>query len=205
VQEGERLSRNSSSSNGRGDGCKDLRSDFLNFACLNPFLTTRYQCNAWSIRCTMSDSGKDVSSNHIEIGLGSAQEATRRSWIVGFTSLLFILLQSACTAVMAISGVRVLIGLGALAAAAGLHAPATGFHGDAIRIPMMVLAVGGSFVNLYVIWRIRSLRARPASQWRVQPISAKQKRSESLQIGLAILTLVLVAAEYATHLIVHGV
>jgi hypothetical protein len=153
----------------------------------------------------MSDSGKDVSSNHIEIGLASAQEATRRSWIVGFTSLLFILLQSACTAVMAISGVRVLIGLGALAAAAGLHAPATGFHGDAIRIPMMVLAVGGSLVNLYVIWRIRSLRARPASRWRVQPISAKQKRSESLQIGLAILTLVLVAAEYATHLIVHGV
>jgi len=86
----------------------------------------------------MSHSGKDVSSNHIEIGLASAQEATRRSWIVGFTSLLFILLQSACTAVMAISGLRVLIGLGALAAAAGLHAPATGFHGDAIRIPMIV-------------------------------------------------------------------
>jgi hypothetical protein len=197
VQEGERLSRNSSSSNGRGDGCKDLRFD----------QALPMQCLVHSLyhQMGMSDSGKNVSSNHIEIGLASAQEATRRSWIVGFTSLLFILLQSACTAVMAISGVRVLIGLGALAAAAGLHAPATGFHGDAIRIPMMVLAVGGSLVNLYVIWRIRSLRARPASQWRVQPISAKQKRSESLQIGLAILTLVLVAAEYATHLIVHGV
>ena len=197
MQEGERLSRNSSSSNGRGDGCRDLRFDYaLSMQCL---VHSLYH------HMGMSDSGKDVSSNHIEIALASAQEATRRSWIVGVTSLLFILLQSACTAVMAISGVRVLIGLGALAAAAGLHAPATGFHGDAIRIPMMVLAVGGSFVNLYVIWRIRSLRARPASQWRVQPISAKQKRSESLQIGLAILTLVLVAAEYATHLIVHGV
>jgi hypothetical protein len=90
-------------------------------------------------------------------------------WLVSLTSFLFILLQSACTAVIAASGVRVLIGLGALAAAAGLHRPAEGFHDDAIRIPMMVFAVLGSLVNLYVIWRIRSLRARPAAQWRARP------------------------------------
>jgi hypothetical protein len=127
----------------------------------------------------------------------------RRSWIVGLTSLLFILLQSACTAVMAVSGVRVLIGLGALAAAAGLHAPAAGFHSDAIRIPMMVLAVAGSIVNLYIIWRIRSLRARGSSQWRAQTVPARKIRAERFQIALAVLTLILVAAEYATHLIVH--
>jgi hypothetical protein len=128
----------------------------------------------------------------------------RRSWLVGLTSFVFILLQSACTAVMAISGVRVLIGLSALAAATGLHRPARGFHADAIRIPMMVVAVAGSLVNLYVIWRIRSLRVRPASQWRVRPVTARQRRAEVWQIGLAILTLVLVAAEYATHLMVHA-
>jgi hypothetical protein len=128
----------------------------------------------------------------------------RRSWLVGLTSLMFILLQSACTAVMAVSGIRVVIGLGALAAAAGLHRPASGFHMDAIRIPMMIFAVGGSFVNLYVIWRIRTLRVRPSSQWRVQPATARQKRSETLQIVLAIITLTLVAAEYTTHLIIHN-
>lgn len=127
-----------------------------------------------------------------------------RSWLVGFTSLMFIVLQSACTAVMAISGVRVVIGLSALAAAAGLHRPAHGFHGDIIRIPMMVIAVGGSIVNLYVIWRIRTLRSRPASQWRVVPVTPQQKRAEAVQIALAILTFVLVAAEYVTHRIVHG-
>lgn len=132
------------------------------------------------------------------------EKTEKRSWLIAATSLAFILLQSACTAVMAISGVRVLIGLSALAAAAGLNRPASGFHQDAIRIPMMVLAVGGSLVNLYVIWRIRSLRARPASQWRTTPVSAKQRRNETLQIVLAIVTLVLVAAEYATHLIVHN-
>jgi hypothetical protein len=129
----------------------------------------------------------------------------RRSWILATTSFLFILLQSACTAVMAISGIRVVIGLTALAAAAGLHRPATGFHADAIRIPMMVIAVLGSLINLYVIWRVRSLRARPSSQWRVTPATAKQKRSELFQIVLAILSLALVIAEYATHRIVHGV
>ena len=76
------------------------------------------------------------------------QNSTGRSWILSITSFLFILLQSACTAVMAISGVRVIIGLGALAAAAGLNRPASGFHADAIRIPMMAIAVIGSFVNV---------------------------------------------------------
>ncbi len=128
----------------------------------------------------------------------------RRSWLLGLTSCVFILLQSACTAVMAVSGVRVAIGIGALAAAAGLHRPASGFHADAIRIPMMILAVLGSVVNLYVVWRIRSLRARPSSQWRTRPATLSQKRGELFQIGLAVLTLLLVVAEWATHRVVHG-
>ena len=131
--------------------------------------------------------------------------ARHRTWFIAFTSLVFILLQSACTAVMAISGVRVVIGLGALAAAAGLHRPAGGFHADRIRIPMMIVAVGGSLVNLYVLWRIRSLRAKPSSQWRSRPVTIRQRRGETIQIALAIVTLLLVAAEYATHLILHGV
>ena len=127
-----------------------------------------------------------------------------RSWAVALTSFFFILLQSACTAVMAISGVRVIIGLTALAAAAGLHRPASGFHADAIRIPMMVIALIGSFVNLYVIWRIRSLRSRPSSQWRTSPATPKQKRAEALQIALAVITLALVLAEWITHRIIHN-
>lgn len=127
-----------------------------------------------------------------------------KTWAVNFMSLFFILVQSACTAVMAISGVRVVIGLSALAAATvGVNGPATGFHQNAIRIPMMTIAVIGSAINLYVIWRIRSLRARPASQWRVQPATPKQKRSERIQSALAYLTLVLVAAEGITHHIIH--
>src|ERR1700723_1560058 len=119
---------------------------------------------------------------------------SKPTWLVSATSLVFIVLQSACTAVIAISGVRVAIGLSALAGATvGIHAPAGGFHRDTIRIPMMIAATLGSLINLYVIWRIRSLRARPSSQWRIQPVTSREWWSERLQITLAILTLILVA------------
>jgi hypothetical protein len=129
---------------------------------------------------------------------------SNRTWWVTVTSFAFIVLQSACTAVIAISGVRVVIGLSALAEATfGIHAPARGFHRDSIRIPMMIAATVGSLINLYVIWRIRSLRARPSSQWRVQPVTSGQRRSEMFQIALAIVTLVLVAAEWVIHSMFH--
>jgi len=59
-------------------------------------------------------------------------------------------------------------------------------------------------VNLYVIWRIRSLRARPASQWRAGAADPAKKRAETIQILLAVLTLLLVAAEWLTHIYLHG-
>jgi hypothetical protein len=78
--------------------------------------------------------------------------------------------------VIAISGIRVAIGLSALAEATiGIHAPAAGFHRDAIRISMMIAATIGSVINLYVIWRIRTLRARPSAQWRVQPVTGNSE------------------------------
>jgi hypothetical protein len=49
------------------------------------------------------------------------------------------------------------------------------------------------------------LRARPAAQWRVQPVSRKKLRSERLQIVLAVVTLLLLAAEFVTHPMMHRV
>jgi cobalamin synthase len=146
-------------------------------------------------------------SDSVDAATASAQDpGSRRAWLVSLTSFVFVLLQSACTAVIAISGVRVAIGLSALAEATfGIHAPAHGFHRDVIRIPMMIAATVGSMVNLYVVWRIRRLRARPASQWRVQAATPRQRRSEVFQIVLAIVTLVLVAAEWIAHPMIHRV
>lgn len=123
-----------------------------------------------------------------------------RRWAIGLTSLSFIILQSVCTLLMAVSGVRMIIGLGALVAVVtGAKAPAAGFHQDGIRIPMMVFAVLGSCVNLYMIWKLRSLRSRPASQWRQQPITRRRLWGERMQITLAVITLFLVLAEFLGH------
>ena len=127
------------------------------------------------------------------------------SELINWSSIVFAILQSACTAVIAISGLRVAIGLSALAAAAGIHAPAHGFHQDAIRIPMMTLAFLGAVINLYVVWKVRHLRSRPASQWRQQPVTKKKLNSERFQIALSVLTLLLLAAEWITHPLVHRV
>ena len=124
---------------------------------------------------------------------------------LNWSGIVFALLQSACTAVIAISGLRVAIGLSALAAAAGIHEPAHGFHQDAIRIPMMVLAFLGAVLNLYVVGKVRRLRSRPASQWRQQPVTKKKLNSERFQIALSVLTLLLLAAEWITHPFIHRV
>lgn len=145
-----------------------------------------------------------MGDEQVTVSPAEPKDTQSRSLLVGVTSLLFILLQSACTAFMAISGLRLLIGIGSVAAATvGLRFLAS-IHGAAIRIPMESIAVLGSAINLYAVWRVRTLRARPSSQWRVKPVTAKQLRSESWQIGLAVLTLLLVAVEWGLHIYLKG-
>jgi hypothetical protein len=140
-----------------------------------------------------------------QVHTAAPASVSTRLKLLGWSGILFAILQSACTAVIAISGLRVAIGLSALAAVAGIHAPAKGFHQDAIRIPMMLLALFGSLINLFVIWKIRNLRSKPASQWRQTPVTSKKLNSERLQIALSALTLTLLAAEWIIHPMIHRV
>ncbi len=128
---------------------------------------------------------------------------SRRVRIAALTGFAFAILQSLCTAVIAISSIRVAIGLTALAAAGGIYAPARGFHQDAIRIPMLILGGLGAVINLAVLARVWRLRARASAGWRRREITAKERRSERLQLALALLTLVLIGAESWTHSMVH--
>ena len=137
----------------------------------------------------------DLTENAAEIPRPSAPARGPRMFMINisfinWSGMVFAILQSACTAVIAISGIRVALGLSALAAA-GIHAPARGFHQDAIRLPMMVLAFLGAVINLYVIGKVRHLRNKPAAQWRQQPVTKKRLNSERFQIALAVLTLLL--------------
>ena len=132
-----------------------------------------------------------------------APQIPARLRAIGGISFAMALLQSLCTAVFVISGVRLAIGLTALAAVSGIYEPARGFHQDAIRIPMLILATVGSVVNLAVLAWIRHLRNRPSAQWRRRELTSKEKRSERIQITLAIVTLILVGLETWTHPKIH--
>jgi hypothetical protein len=68
---------------------------------------------------------------------------------------------------------------------------------------MLVVAVAGSLVNLAVLAWIWRLRARPEAKWRQKEITPKQRRSERLQVALALLTLALVGVEVWAHGVVH--
>ncbi len=81
--------------------------------------------------------------------------------LINWSALLFAVLQSVCSAFIALNGVRLLIGVGAFAAASGALKLADRMHIPAIRIPMMLLALGGSVLNLVVLWQVWRLR-RPA-------------------------------------------
>ncbi|ADW68332.1 hypothetical protein [Granulicella tundricola] len=135
---------------------------------------------------------------------GAGAVAQERSWVLAWTSLFFILLQSVCSAFMAISGLRLLIGVGSLAAATSGAKFLDRIHGGPIRIPMMIFAVAGSVINLYSIWRARRLRARPSSQWRMQPLAPAKRRAEAIQIGIALMTLVLIGVEWVGHVRTFG-
>jgi len=118
---------------------------------------------------------------------------------LNWSSFGFALLQNICAAVLTVNGIRVAIGLGSLAAAGGVWPAIFKFHADAVRIPMMVIALVGAIINLLALWQIKRLRERPSAQWRRVPLSSRQKRSERLQFVLSIATLILLTFEYLLH------
>lgn len=131
-------------------------------------------------------------------------QSTKGLAAVSGTAMVMALLQSLCTAILTINGIRVGIGVAALAASS-IATPVLSFHRDAIRIPMLSIAVAGAVVNLAVLAWVWYLRARPESQWRKQPVTKKQRWSERLQVAMAVVTLLLAGLEIYTHPIVnHG-
>jgi hypothetical protein len=131
-------------------------------------------------------------------------ELVRRQGLIAWSGLLFAIFQSICGAIVAINGLRIAIGIGSLALSTGAGAAVVRFHEDAIRVPMIVIALLGSLLNLAILMHVRHLRHRPAAQWRVKPLSEREKRSELSQLILSLATLVLVGVEEYLHFSLHG-
>jgi hypothetical protein len=114
--------------------------------------------------------------------------------------LFFVLLQSVCTFFTALDGLRLLIGVGALASVVGAGQRWDRFHADWIRVPMVIFALVGALLNLTILMHVRHLRSRPAALWRQQPLTPRKARRERLQMILSVVTLVLIVIEEVAHL-----
>jgi hypothetical protein len=128
----------------------------------------------------------------------AALSPSRLGWL-NWSSFFLAVIQSVCSAFIALSGLRIFIGAAAFASALGIVKFADKLHFDAIRIPMMLIALVGSVLNLVALWQVWRLRRRSASAWRQKPASAKQRRSERLQLALSVGTLALLAVELWGH------
>ena len=128
------------------------------------------------------------------------QDRVRTRLWVSWSSLLFAFLQSVCTFLMAMAGLRLVIGVGSLALSAEVTAFLDHLHASWLRIPMIGLAFVGAALNLIAILQIRLLRARPASQWRQTPVAAGKLRMEHWQLALSLITFALIALEESFHL-----
>jgi hypothetical protein len=122
-----------------------------------------------------------------------------RLW-VSWSSLVFAFLQSVCTFLMAMAGLRLIIGVGSLALSSEAAAFVDGLHASWLRIPMISVAFIGAALNLIAILQIRRLRARPSSQWRQAPVAARKLRMERGQLALSLITFALIAIEEGFHL-----
>ena len=127
------------------------------------------------------------------------ESLSQRLKAFNYSGIFFAVLQSACSAVIALSGVRLLIGVGSLAFAGAALRLADRIHLDVIRLPMMFLALVGSAANLLALRRVWSLRRRTASAWRQQPLTLRKKRAERIQFAVSVLTILILAAETAAH------
>jgi hypothetical protein len=129
-----------------------------------------------------------------------SKEAETARGVIAWSSLFFVLLQSVCTFFTALDGLRLVIGVGALASVVGAGERWDKVHADWIRVPMVIFALAGALLNLTILMHVRHLRNRPAAQWRRQPLPPGKVRRERLQLVLSVVTLALIVLEEVTHL-----
>ena len=118
--------------------------------------------------------------------------------LLAWGSLALAAAESLCVAAVGLSGIRVALGLTSLLAA-GAAGPAQGFHRNALRIPFLAAGAIGACLTLLLLWNEERLRKNPAAAWRIRPLTKSQRRRRWFNVTVAIVTLLLVAAEIITH------
>ncbi|WP_433967608.1 hypothetical protein [Tunturiibacter gelidiferens] len=133
------------------------------------------------------------------LSLRMPAKAVRAQGVIAWSSLFFVLLQSVCSFFVALDGLRVVIGVAALASITQAGITWDKVHTDWIRVPMIAFALMGALLNLTILRRVRYLRRRSSSLWRQRPLTPRKIRLERIQLVLSLVTLALIAIEELTH------
>lgn len=142
----------------------------------------------------------DASNPGAPVRQSGNKDRSALTGIIGWSSLGFALLQSICTLFAAVDGFRLMLGISSLIISASVGSFLDRIHSGWIRIPMILLALAGSSLNLAVLVQVRRLRNRPESKWRRIAPTRRKVRMEYLQVLLSVATLIFIVTEEFLHL-----
>jgi cytochrome b subunit of formate dehydrogenase len=103
-----------------------------------------------------------------------------------------------CFFLLTLSGYRTVIG-GVALFAATIAGPFEVFHQNAVRIPFFVIAGFLSLMNLYLYFFAKRRREAPSASWRKQPLSARERRIQKIQLASSVLALLMIAGDVFNH------
>lgn len=126
-------------------------------------------------------------------------EKTSPPLLLSGVALLGSILEGACAILVASASAKLLVGLGAAAAAV----KASRFHADAVRIPVLLISAAAALLMLLVLWNGWRARNRSAARWRQKPLTIREKLGFSVTFLASLVTLALVVSEVIVHPIFH--
>jgi hypothetical protein len=87
--------------------------------------------------------------------------------------------------------------------AAGAVSVARFIHRDFFRVPILLAAVLGAVLNLFLVWNAQRLRNAPSAAWRKRPLSSRDRWRIGTVVVLSILTFAIATFEVVLHRRLH--
>lgn len=120
----------------------------------------------------------------------------KRTWI----AFIMAFIEAVCVFSVAAAKAGIVLGSGA----AMVTGWSLSLHRDSIRIPVLLVAIVGSSLNIYLVLKRQRLRNSPAAAWRKKPYTRLERWKTGMVLGLSLLTLAVGAAEIYLHRLFHG-
>jgi hypothetical protein len=131
-----------------------------------------------------------------DVSAGAGEQVpVKQTWIV----FAMAVLEAMCVFAVAAAKTGIVLG----ASAAFIAGWSNSLHRDAIRIPVLLAAILGAGVNLYLIQKRQRLRNKASAAWRKRPLTRRERIRIGVVLFLSLLTLILAAAEMYFHRTLH--